>query len=109
MSTPEYWRDVLARIDPLLVPDHYTDCILWGGESSRNGYGRISVLGVKRQVHRVLWELEHGPIPEGMVLDHLCRNRHCVNTAHMELVTMRENTLRGVSPVAMLWRRARGL
>ena len=45
--------------------------------------------------HRVMWEVARGPIPKGLTVDHLCRNRRCVNPAHLELVTMRENLLRG--------------
>jgi len=51
--------------------------------------------------HRAVYESERGPIPEGMTLDHLCRNRGCVNPDHLEPVTNRENILRGVSPSAV--------
>lgn len=47
------------------------------------------------------WEKNHGPIPDGMVIDHVCRVRRCVNTDHMEVVTNKENILRGQSPWAV--------
>src|SRR3546814_19356891 len=53
-----------------------------------------------RQAHRISYELCVGPIPEGMELDHLCRVRRCVNPAHMEPVTHRENVLRGEAGLA---------
>jgi HNH endonuclease len=70
-------------------------CLLWQGRVSRDGYGRISVDGRTRQVHRVTWELFNGPIPEGLEPDHLCRVRRCAAPDHLELVTHRENMLRG--------------
>jgi HNH endonuclease len=64
------------------------------------GYGQISVDGKMRKLHRVVYELLVGKIPEGLTLDHLCRNRACANPAHLEPVTMRLNNLRGTSPCA---------
>jgi hypothetical protein len=52
--------------------------------------------GEKCYSHRVYWERENGPIPEGLQIDHLCRNPGCVNPAHLELVTNAENTQRGL-------------
>ena len=107
MSAPdEYWRGVLARIEDRIMIDDDTGCWLWLARSSRNGYGRISVCGVERQAHRVLWSLLFGPLPDRTVLDHLCRNRHCINPAHLEPVSIRENTLRGDGPTARRYRAA---
>lgn len=80
-------------------------CWLWTGYVNSLGYGRIALPrngGPVRsaQAHRVAYELLVGPIPEGLVLDHLCRNPSCVNPAHLEPVSDRENILRGVSPSA---------
>jgi len=51
--------------------------------------------------HRVAWELIRGPIPSDMTIDHLCRNRGCVNPVHLEVVTATENIMRGFSPSAV--------
>jgi len=73
-------------------------CWEWLGFITLNGYGRTNFPGVKtRLAHRLVYELLVGPIPDGLTLDHLCRNRSCVNPAHLEPVTMKVNTLRGES------------
>lgn len=84
--------------------DRSGDCWLWTGALDRNGYGRISTGGRGDPiafVHRVAYELIVGPIPDGLVIDHLCRNRACCNPDHMEPVTDAENKRRGFSPSAV--------
>lgn len=79
-----------------------TGCWEWQGQVVPAGYGRVQVGGRKSQwAHRVAYELVVGPIPKGLQIDHLCRNRRCVNPSHMEPVTPRENTMRGVSFAAI--------
>lgn len=76
-------------------------CWLWLGAKVGNGYGQINLDGHRRvYAHRLSWELAHGAIQEGLDIDHLCRNRGCVNPAHMEVVTNRTNVLRGTGPTA---------
>lgn len=76
-----------------------TGCWEWKGAKAGKGYGAIRVEAKRNApAHRVAYELIEGPIPEGLQLDHLCRNHACVNPAHLEPVTNRENQLR--SPVS---------
>lgn len=75
-------------------------CWPWTGHLT-GGYGRIRLPGGGgAPTHRVAYELLVGPIPEGLVLDHVCRNTVCCNPAHLEPVTVRENTRRGLNVVA---------
>src|SRR5580698_2584776 len=69
-------------------------CWNWKGGKT-NGYGCFQIAKVNFRAHRLAYELLRGPIPTGLHLDHLCRNRSCVNPDHLEPVTQRENTLRG--------------
>jgi hypothetical protein len=71
-------------------------CWTWRAARDRYGYGTIAVDRKKRPAHRVSYSVFRGPIPEGMVIDHLCRNRACVNPWHMEPVTNEENVNRGL-------------
>ena len=75
-------------------------CWLWTRARNRHDYGVTSYFGGSRLAHRVSYEAFVGPIPSGLVIDHLCRVPRCVNPAHMEPVTVHENTMRGVSPSA---------
>lgn len=77
------------------------DCWNWTGSLSTGGYGCFYIKRKFISAHRAVYELLSGPIPEGLHLDHLCRNRKCVNPAHLEPVTQRENFLRGYSPSAI--------
>jgi hypothetical protein len=70
-------------------------CWRWDAGFTPEGYGKFWLDGRTRLAHRLIYELERGPIPDGLVIDHLCRNRGCVNPEHMEPVTNRANLLRG--------------
>lgn len=70
-------------------------CWIWTGTRVR-GYGQFSRSRRDRvYAHRFAYEEIVGPIPEGLTLDHLCRNKACVNPDHLEVVSQRENSLRG--------------
>jgi hypothetical protein len=76
-------------------------CWEWTGAMSRaTGYGKATMNGRSDGAHRIMYELIVGPIPTGLDLDHLCRNRICVNPAHLEPVTRSENVRRGIGGVA---------
>lgn len=74
-------------------------CFEWRGTKTAEGYGAVYYMEGGRQfgrlAHRIMYEAEIGPIPPGLTIDHLCRNRGCVNPQHMEPVTRGENVRRG--------------
>ena len=80
-------------------------CWQWQMKLTTGGYGKWCHDGRVTPAHRRVYELLVGPIPDGLDLDHLCRNRGCVNPEHLEPVTNRENVLRGISPHARNARR----
>ena len=71
----------------------WTGCWLWTSYLT-NGYGDIRIDSKMAAAHRVAYELAVRPIPDGLHIDHLCRNRGCCNPAHLEAVTHYENTRR---------------
>jgi hypothetical protein len=83
-----------------------TGCIEWIAGTNGAGYGAFfldwaSGRNLKALAHRWSYEYHVGPIPDGLHLDHLCRNTLCVNPDHLEPVTQRENNLRGAGPSAV--------
>lgn len=86
------------------VPPHRPDlgpCWLWTAGKTGQGYGAFRAGLALARAHRFVYELLVGPIPDGLELDHLCRVHSCVNPDHLELVTHRVNTLRGLAPTAL--------
>lgn len=83
---------ILANV----AKDAATGCWNWMRAKDRDGYGSTCVNGKRVSSHRAAYEVFVGPIPQGLFLDHLCRNPSCCNPAHLEPVTNRENLMRGV-------------
>jgi hypothetical protein len=83
-------------------------CWIWNGTVNKFGYGQFGIhvdgKWKPRGAHRIAYELSKGPIPEGLQLDHLCRNRRCVNPSHLEPVSNRENSIRGMAPAMQVYR-----
>ena len=97
----------MTALEKLRERSRVTDsgCWQWLGATHRHGYGAIRWLGRDTYAHRAAWEAANGPIPHGLVVDHLCRNRGCINPDHLEVVTNRQNVLRGIGPSATAARR----
>jgi hypothetical protein len=87
-----FWNKVESRDD---------GCWRWTGSVSDGGYGYFWLDGRNQRAHRVAYIFLRGQVPDGLVLDHLCRVRNCVNPMHLEPVSTKENINRGVSPSAL--------
>ena len=80
------------------VVDLATDCFVWHGSLDRKGYGVAKTGSTAdgtrkmRRVHRIVWEAEHGLLPEGHVVHHDCENKRCCNIAHLRLMTAGEHS-----------------
>lgn len=103
MTTLPGRKRVAPRPTVAALPDSWerkvrtSTCEVWVGATNSKGYGVVIISGHQELAHRVAYEAEYGPIPDGHVLDHLCRVRNCVRPEHLEPVTNAENTRRGRS------------
>jgi len=88
-----FWAGCVEKVAPEGLA---TPCLVPTWKTRNNdGYARVRVAGRMVMAHRYAYELAEGPIPAGLDLDHLCRVRECVQVAHLEPVTRRENVIRG--------------
>lgn len=81
------------------------ECWVWTGSRKGSGYGQVWIDNAVRAAHRVIWEMLRGPIPSGLTMDHLCRQKPCVNPSHLEPVTLLENIMRSDTITAIYARR----
>jgi hypothetical protein len=91
--------DMAFRFFPKVEPRNEDGCLLWNAGTTGSGYGKFKLNGRDVQAHRVAYEYRHGPVPVGLLLDHVfdrgCRSILCVNVEHLEPITHAENIRRG--------------
>ena len=94
-------QDIARFNNRIIKGENDTDCWEWDGSHHPiEGYGSFRTSKYHWQAHRVAYALKNGDPKGDLVIDHLCRNRGCVNPAHLECVTERENILRGIGAAA---------
>lgn len=77
--------------------DPHTGCWNWKRSLTNMGYARINCGNNSNLAHRYIYEETKGKIPKKMTIDHLCRNRKCINPDHLEVVSLKENIRRGIN------------
>ena len=97
MTSTAYQRTLARFWAKAQVSPDFDDCWQWTAceRAKGRGYGAFRAFGKQRLAHRFAYEVFVGKIPRGLQIDHLCRNRGCVNPTHMEPVTLAQNVLRG--------------
>lgn len=81
----------LADAFATFIPERDGECLLWPAHKNRKGYGTFQLGNRNLSAHRVSYEIANGPIPDGLMVDHICRQRSCVNPEHLRLVTNKQN------------------
>lgn len=98
-TNPRHRPSAIERFWPRV--NKTSTCWLWTGSTGKYGHGLFKLGDNNVPAYRFAWEQIRGPIPEGKVLDHLCRVPQCVNPEHLEPTSSGENVLRGIGPGAL--------
>lgn len=108
MTRPSYTEAAIYLRNKLMdsyAVDTQTGCWNWRLGTTDKGYGQLGCSSNGKcysyLAHRLMYEATREPIPTELVIDHLCRNHRCVNPEHLEVVTVKENNLRGYAPPAI--------
>lgn len=97
MTVAPVQQEDIERFLDKISPEPNSGCWLWAGTIRGHGYGAFWMGGTYWPAHRIAYELWQAEIPNGLEIDHLCRVKSCVNPAHLEPVTHRENILRAAA------------
>lgn len=89
-------KEAEERFQRNIFPEPNSGCWLWGGYYGHGSYGSFHFQGKQYRAHRISFTIHRGKIPPGKHIDHLCKNRACVNPDHLEVVTLSENTRRAL-------------
>lgn len=96
---PRSTKPIRDRLTKSMVIDQ-NGCWVWQLKK-HNGYGKVTYLGRTHRAHRLMWQCDRGEIADGLVLNHKCRNRACINPDHLEPITNKENILAGICAAAI--------